>query len=48
MHKYSSNCKTQLKMVLGLSCTGACTNLKLMKDSGVDESVLALSINGVS
>ena len=24
MHKYSSNCKTQLKMVLGLLCTGAC------------------------
>src|SRR5207247_6483944 len=24
MHKYSSNCKTQLEMVLGLSCTSAC------------------------
>src|SRR6266542_3421424 len=24
VHNYSSNCKTQLKMVLGLSCTGAC------------------------
>ena len=41
MHKYSSNCKTQLKMVLGLSCTGACIDLDL---NGINEPGLALSI----
>src|SRR5438128_8579965 len=35
-------------MTLGLNASGACTKLKLMKDSGVDEPVLAWLLVGVS